>query len=154
MSEIFNFAPGPVEETLAPTMLTHLQVFNAHRNASLGVLTPAGTVPRSMSLTGDSMLVSSKHSAMLCPSIPHRSTRLKPRILSKGQFIVLTTSATPGTLAPVSFTHTSLKGLGQQEEARFPSSTELGMTSPAHSSIRLLSRLHASLTPSGSSVPK
>ena len=96
-------------------MLTRLQLFKAHHKASLGVLTPAGTAPRSLPLAlplaGDSMLVSSKHSAMLCPSIPRRSTRLKSRILSKGQFIDLTTPSTPGTLTPASFTRTSLKGV-------------------------------------------
>ena len=111
-------------------MLTRLQHFNEQRTASLGVLQPARTDQRPPSLAGDSMLVSSKHSAMLCPSMSHRSTRVKSRILSKGQFIVLTTSSTQTRLEPATSILTSWKESGQQEETRFLSSTELGMTSP------------------------
>jgi hypothetical protein len=154
MSEIFNFLTGPVEENVGTDDANTPAGFQRVAQIVVGRPYTSGDRTTIHVLAGDSMLVSSKRSAMLCPSIPHRSTRLKSRILSKGQFIALTTPSTPGTLAPVSFTRTSLKGLGQQQQARVPSSTELGMASPAHPSIRLLSRLHASFTPSGSSAPK
>ena len=92
------------------------------------------------------MVVSSKHRAMICPSLPHRSSRLKSRILSKGQLIVLTTPSTSGTLSPATFNHTSLKELGYLQETRFLSSTELGMSSPGQPSIQLMPETSPELT--------